>query len=192
MTVGRIPNIEGGIQPTLLTTTGDIMYASSASNPARLGIGTSAQVLTVAGGVPSWATPAGASWQTYTPTWTNLTKGNGTEISRYIDQDGLITWWYSLVFGSTSSMGTTPIITLPVAAKSGTSRVPVPNISMLDSGVQVVYGYMDFADNGTDRGVFYAWNTGVNPLGGSTISSSAPFTWATNDAIRFQVSYEKA
>ena len=58
MTVGRIPNIEGGIQPTLLTTTGDIMYASSASNPARLGIGTSAQVLTVASGVPSWATPS--------------------------------------------------------------------------------------------------------------------------------------
>ena len=61
MTVGRIPNIEGGIQPTLLTTTGDIMYASSASNPARLGIGSSAQVLTVASGVPSWATPSAAA-----------------------------------------------------------------------------------------------------------------------------------
>jgi len=58
MTVGRIPNVEGGIQPTLLTTTGDIIYASSASNPARLGIGSSAQVLTVASGVPSWATPS--------------------------------------------------------------------------------------------------------------------------------------
>jgi len=59
MTVGRIPVIEGGIQPTLLSTTGDIMYASSASNPARLGIGSTDQVLTVAGGIPSWATPAG-------------------------------------------------------------------------------------------------------------------------------------
>ncbi len=60
MTVGRLPNIEGGIQPTLLTTTGDIMYASSASNPTRLGIGSTGQVLTVASGVPSWATPASA------------------------------------------------------------------------------------------------------------------------------------
>jgi len=41
-----------------LTTTGDIYYASSASTPARLGIGSSAQVLTVASGIPSWATPA--------------------------------------------------------------------------------------------------------------------------------------
>ena len=41
-----------------LTTTGDIYYASAANTPARLGIGSSAQVLTVAAGVPSWATPA--------------------------------------------------------------------------------------------------------------------------------------
>ena len=42
-----------------LTTTGDIYYASSANTPARLGIGSTGNVLTVAGGIPSWATPAG-------------------------------------------------------------------------------------------------------------------------------------
>ena len=46
------------IQNALLTTTGDTIYASGASTPARLGIGSSGQVLTVAAGVPSWATPA--------------------------------------------------------------------------------------------------------------------------------------
>lgn len=46
------------IQNALLTTTGDTIYASSASTPARLGIGTTGQVLTVSGGVPVWATPA--------------------------------------------------------------------------------------------------------------------------------------
>lgn len=46
------------IPKTLTTTTGDIIYANGANTPARLGIGSSAQVLTVAGGVPSWATPA--------------------------------------------------------------------------------------------------------------------------------------
>ena len=44
-----------------LTTAGDIAYASAAGTPARLGIGSSAQVLTVSGGVPSWATPASGS-----------------------------------------------------------------------------------------------------------------------------------
>jgi len=43
---------------TPLTTTGDIIYSSSGSTAARLGIGSSAQVLTVAAGIPSWATAA--------------------------------------------------------------------------------------------------------------------------------------
>ena len=42
------------------TTLGDIEYRSATANTnTRLGIGTTGQVLTVAGGVPSWATPAG-------------------------------------------------------------------------------------------------------------------------------------
>jgi hypothetical protein len=41
------------------TTLGDIEYRSSTSNTnTRLGIGSTGQVLTVAAGVPSWATPA--------------------------------------------------------------------------------------------------------------------------------------
>ena len=44
------------------TTLGDIAYRSSTANvKTRLGIGTTGQILTVAGGVPSWATPAGGS-----------------------------------------------------------------------------------------------------------------------------------
>jgi hypothetical protein len=42
------------------TTLGDISYRSSTANTkTRLGIGSTGQVLTVAGGVPTWATPAG-------------------------------------------------------------------------------------------------------------------------------------
>jgi hypothetical protein len=48
-----VANIDG-----LLTTTGDTYYASAAATPARLGIGTTGQVLSVSGGVPTWATPA--------------------------------------------------------------------------------------------------------------------------------------
>jgi hypothetical protein len=41
------------------TTLGDVEYRSSTANTnTRLGIGSTGQVLTVAGGVPSWATPA--------------------------------------------------------------------------------------------------------------------------------------
>jgi hypothetical protein len=44
------------------TTLGDIEYRSSTANTnTRLGVGSTGQVLTVAGGVPSWATPASTS-----------------------------------------------------------------------------------------------------------------------------------
>jgi hypothetical protein len=46
------------VPKTLTTTTGDIIYASAANTPARLGIGSTDQVLKVSGGVPTWATPA--------------------------------------------------------------------------------------------------------------------------------------
>jgi hypothetical protein len=44
-----------------MTTTGDTIYSSSGSTPARLGIGTAGQVLTVNSGAtaPEWAAPAG-------------------------------------------------------------------------------------------------------------------------------------
>jgi len=43
-----------------MTTTGDTIYSSSGSTPARLGIGSTGQVLTVSGGVPVWSTAAAA------------------------------------------------------------------------------------------------------------------------------------
>ena len=44
-----------------LTTTGDTIYSSSGTTPARLGIGSTGQVLTVASGLPAWSTPASGS-----------------------------------------------------------------------------------------------------------------------------------
>lgn len=51
-------------QKATLTTTGDIYYASGASTPARLAVGSDGDVLTVAGGVPTWDAPTagGNSW----------------------------------------------------------------------------------------------------------------------------------
>ena len=45
MTVGRIPSVEGGIQPTLLTTKGDIIVATGNATLVRQGVGSNNQVL---------------------------------------------------------------------------------------------------------------------------------------------------
>lgn len=55
------PAAIGAISNSLTTTTGDLIYAASANTPARLGIGSTGQVLTVSGGIPAWAS-AGSSF----------------------------------------------------------------------------------------------------------------------------------
>jgi hypothetical protein len=55
-----------------MTTTGDTIYSSSGSTPARLGIGTAGQILQVNSGAtaPEWATPAGGGGMTLISTTT--------------------------------------------------------------------------------------------------------------------------
>lgn len=76
-----VANIDG-----LLTTTGDTYYASAAGTPARLGIGSTGQVVTVAGGVPTWATPSS------TPTFVGCSLYNSTTLSFANNTETIITY----------------------------------------------------------------------------------------------------
>lgn len=65
MTTGRLPSVEGGIQPTIVTAKGDLIAATAASTPARLGVGTNGQLLsadsTAATGLAWTAAPSSGS-----------------------------------------------------------------------------------------------------------------------------------
>jgi hypothetical protein len=47
------------------TTNGDLLYGTGSGALTRLGIGSTSQVLTVTGGVPTWAAPAGGGGPTF-------------------------------------------------------------------------------------------------------------------------------
>lgn len=57
--IARYSDVSGGGMTNPLTTTGDIIYSSSGTTAARLGIGSTNDVLTIIGGVPSWQAPSG-------------------------------------------------------------------------------------------------------------------------------------
>lgn len=80
-----------------MTTTGDTIYSSSGSTPARLGIGSTGQVLTVAGGVPSWATPAGsgANWTLLNSGGTALTGAQTITVSGISGKDKIMVLYAS-------------------------------------------------------------------------------------------------
>ena len=54
---GTLPATNGGTAQSTYTT-GDILYASASNTLSKLAVGTTGQVLTIAGGVPSYATPS--------------------------------------------------------------------------------------------------------------------------------------
>jgi hypothetical protein len=69
MTTGRIPSVEGGIQPTIIDAAGDLIYGASNDTPARLAIGTAGQLLAVNTGAtaPEWKTVGASQPSFYVP-----------------------------------------------------------------------------------------------------------------------------
>jgi hypothetical protein len=87
-----------------MTTTGDTIYSSSGSTPARLGIGTAGQVLQVNSGAtaPEWATPAaggGANWSLLNSGGTALTGAQTITVSGVSSADKIMV----LVAGASSA-----------------------------------------------------------------------------------------
>jgi hypothetical protein len=72
------------------TTLADLAYRSSTANVnTRLGIGSTGQVLTVAGGLPTWATPAGGSRGLNQIVPTSVAVGSGTAT---VGANGMVTF----------------------------------------------------------------------------------------------------
>jgi hypothetical protein len=86
------------------TTLGDISYRSSSANvKTRLGIGSTGNVLTVAGGVPTWAAPAGSGGMTLLSTTT--LSGASTQITLSGGYKQYYITGFGYTFSANSSIG---------------------------------------------------------------------------------------
>jgi hypothetical protein len=103
------------VNDSLLTTTGDIIYASATNTPARRGIGTTGQVLTVSGGVPTWATPSSGTFPklTFVAPSANFT----TNSTSYVDATG-----YTITFTPVSATNTIEVKLMCGYAISGNTK----------------------------------------------------------------------
>ena len=68
------------IAQTLLTAKGDMIYASAANTPERLGIGSNGQFLSIANGIPKWVNNPNSD--THYVNSLQI-KGNGTEAVKF-------------------------------------------------------------------------------------------------------------
>lgn len=86
MTTGRLPSVEGGIQPTIVDAKGDLIAATAADTPARLAVGANDTVLTADSSTATglkWAAPAGGGkvLQVVYSSYSTATTASGSSIT---------------------------------------------------------------------------------------------------------------
>ena len=123
----------------------------------------------------------------FTPTFTNYTRGNGTSIAYYTQVNKLLYVYVQETLGSTSLMGTDPSMALPVAAARSTS-VPITKMRIDDTGANVFFGTV-MPKSTTEIGL-YADNAAGTYLAFTTITAAIPMTWASTDKFAFAFIYE--
>jgi hypothetical protein len=180
------------IQNAIVDAKGDLIGATAADTPARLAVGTNGQVLTAdstaATGI-AWATPSTGvgTWTTYSPTLTNLTVGNGTQVARYQKLGKTVIVFYQLTLGSTSSVGNTPNITLP--STPAQASFYAGSLNMIDAGNTTFIGEALIV-----AGALYPQASQSNGTytNAANVTSTVPMTWTTSDVLTMQLIYEES
>jgi hypothetical protein len=188
MTVGRIPVIEGGIQPTIFDAKADLLTATANDTPARLAVGANDLLLTAASGEATGLKYTGG-WTTWTPTWTNLTVGNGTVVARYQQIGKTVNYYLQFTMGSTSSVTGRIIWTTPLTPNQSFANGLGYGI-IVDSGVG---GFVAGLGGWSATQAYLAAGNATGTYSAETATSATvPMTWAVNDFFFVNGSFEVA
>lgn len=132
------------------------------------------------------------AWESYTPTLANITLGNGTVVAAFQRIGRTIHYRIKFTFGSSSSMGSNPTVTLPVAciAAYGAETDTLGQVQISDAGTADFVGIARLVNTTTVRlMVVGVAGTYGNHVG---FTATVPMTWATNDGFAVVGTYEAA
>jgi hypothetical protein len=148
MTIGRIPSVEGGIQPTIVDAKGDLIVATAADQVNRLAVGSNDQIL-----VADSTATSGVAWKSYgTPfaagknkiinsdfywnqrNFTSTTANNAYSFDRWQQYNG----------GTSGTLTVTPqtftVGTAPVTGYEGKNFVQCVTAAGANTDTYAVYG----------------------------------------------------
>jgi hypothetical protein len=131
------------------------------------------------------------TWTAYTPTFTNLTVGNGTVAFVYTQINKLVHVNGTFTLGSTSSVGNNPIFTLPVARHT-TANELIGTGLLGDSGTGNYMAMPFGTSTNIDCYLFRADHTVGSTVLEGGITATSPMTWTTNDFIYVNLTYRAA
>ena len=131
-----------------------------------------------------------AAWSTWTPSYANITVGNGTVSARYSRVGDTITATYYFVLGSTSSIGSNATFSIPVTAATTSVGFSMGTCRFTDGG-SPNYGGAPFLTSATTV-LPQAHTTSGTYSVYTNLTASVPFTWASGDVLRAMFTYEAA
>jgi len=142
----------------------------------------------ISGNGTSWA------WQTWTPSWTNLTVGNGVTKAKYCKIGKTLVARLNLLFGTTTSITGAIGLAVPATPHSDyglTKYVPIGKALYVDEGSNVYLGtpYLQLSTSSISLGTLGAAGTYVNAANVG-VTATVPHTWANTDAISLELMYE--
>lgn len=129
------------------------------------------------------------AWQSWTPTWTNVTIGNATVVAKYVQTGKTVDFLLSVVWGSTTSASGQFTYSLPVTTSANYAiRHAIGLCLLFDTSAGLTNQSVTRWVGTTTGDIVYIAGT----LAQTNTSSTAPWTWATGDTIQISGTYEAA
>jgi hypothetical protein len=196
------PTITGGTIDNTTITVDSISGHSVATTVTVANLQIANGVLNSANAVTSTSVAAGAiqpqalvsgtgtgwSWSSWSPSYANLSVGNGTVVSEYTQIGKTVFLRFEFTLGSTSTVSTNPSISLPVTsvAYQNTNQIILSGVYSNNAG-SGTNGYANYVDT-THVNLKY-WDVNNNT---ASVTATVPYTFATNFAIYMDGFYEAA
>jgi len=134
--------------------------------------------------------PAGyPDYYNFTPTWTNISVGNGTVVARYSMDGKKVKGQVSLTYAAaaaTTSITGQITIALPIASSIVYNYQPLGGAGMVDAGTALYMGECIILGGVMEVRVINAAGTYAT---WSATSGTVPFTWGVSDQLTFEFEY---
>lgn len=135
----------------------------------------------------------GGAWQSWTPTWTNFTAGNGTNASKYLQIGKTVFFRLKFTLGTTSATSASQAnFTLPVTMATGafTDNDIFGYGTALQTGTAAYYLNCRFSS--TTTADLIVPNASGTYLAHAGLVNNVPFAWGSTHIINVTGAYEAA
>lgn len=134
-------------------------------------------------------------WQSWTPTWTNLTVSSSTVVAKYVQIGKTVHLRMNVILGGGNAPSGVVKFTLPVTAiaygNAANGSLPLIGRSRFENvGVDAFVGVVDMDSTTTARPLIQTASSSYVTLAG--LATTVPFTWGNGDEMTITATYEAA